>query len=533
MYRIMIVDDEEIMRDGLKSLVNWESLGFQIAADFEDGQEALEYLKNNEVDVILTDIKMTFVSGLDLARYVNDQKLSTKVVLISGYKDFEYARQAVNYNVVQYLLKPISLKDVNRVFAEIRMKIDREKELQKRQEDYQKKFNELISFMRDQFFTDLVLGALKDRNEMNKRLEMLDLNLDAENSPCCLWTATIDRYEEFINENWQYGKDAFCKTITNIFCSARSELKYQFINRREGKFKILIIGTPNISETDFIKKIESDIEYAKNNAEKLLGIKLGSYHTDFYETLYDLAINRPKRIKDELESINYKDINEDIEEHLLDQQKLLMTHVLNGNRESVFSLMEQISKETEPLGIKQRVKFLTDLFNILLNQLQINQIDISKLMKNSWTDFSDLNLSNPEEFKKMLFMKLDNILQSIKGDEEQPDSIIISHIKEYIHENYNKDITLEQIADHVFLSPVYVSRLFKEKTGENFSDYLVKVRMEKALKLLEEPRYKVYEVGYEIGYMSTKYFYKLFKKYYGCTPTEYRKNLFFLKRKGD
>jgi two-component system response regulator YesN len=195
--------------------------------------------------------------------------------------------------------------------------------------------------------------------------------------------------------------------------------------------------------------------------------------------------------------------------------------------------MEQIFKETEPLGIKQRVKFFTDLFNILLNQLQINQIDISKLMKNSWTDFSDLNLSNPEEFKKMLFMKLDNILHSIKGDEEQPDSIIISHIKEYIHENYNKDITLEQIADHVFLSPVYVSRLFKEKTGENFSDYLVKVRMEKALKLLEEPRYKVYEVGYEIGYMSTKYFYKLFKKYYGCTPTEYRKNLFFLKRKGD
>jgi len=79
---------------------------------------------------------------------------------------------------------------------------------------------------------------------------------------------------------------------------------------------------------------------------------------------------------------------------------------------------------------------------------------------------------------------------------------------------------------------VYVSRLFKEKTGENFSDYLVKVRMEKALKLLEEPRYKVYEVGYEIGYKSTKYFYKLFKQYYGCTPTEYRKN-YLLKRKGD
>jgi len=475
---------------------------------------------------------MTFVSGLDLARYVNEQKLSTKVVLISGYKDFEYARQAVNYNVVQYLLKPISLKDINRVFTEIRKEIDRERELQKRQEDHQKKFNELISFMRDQFFTDLVLGALKNRHEMEKRLDMLDLDLDIENSPCCLWTATIDRYEEFINENWQYGKDAFCKTIANIFCTAKSELKYQFINRREGKFKILIIGTPNMSKTDFINKIESDIEYARDNAEKLLGIKLASFHADFYENLYALAINTPKRVKGEPDYINYKDLSEDIEEHLLDQQKLLMTHVLNGNRESAFSLMEQIFKETEPLGIKQMVKFFTDLFNTLLNQLQINQIDISKLMKNGWTDFSNFNLSNLEEFKEMLFMQLDNILQSIKGDEEQSDNIIISHIKEYIHENYSKDITLEQIADHVFLSPVYVSRLFKEKTGENFSDYLVKVRMEKALKLLEEPRYKVYEVGYEIGYKSTKYFYKLFKQYYGCTPTEYRKN-YLLKRKGD
>ena len=186
MYRIIIVDDEEIMRDGLINLVNWTSLGFQIVADFQDGQEVLEYLKDNEVDVILTDIKMTFVSGLDLARYVNEQKLSTKVVLISGYKDFEYARQAVNYNVVQYLLKPISLKDINRVFTEIRKEIDRERELQKRQEDHQKKFNELISFMRDQFFTDLVLGALKNRHEMNTRLNMLDLDLDIENNPCCL-----------------------------------------------------------------------------------------------------------------------------------------------------------------------------------------------------------------------------------------------------------------------------------------------------------------------------------------------------------
>lgn len=523
----MIVDDEAIMREGLMNLVDWKTIGFEVVADFEDGQEALEYLKNNEVDVLLTDIKMTFVSGLDLARYVDEQKLSTKVVLISGYKDFEYAREAVKYNVVQYLLKPISLKEIKRVFTEIRMEIDKERENQKRQKDHQRKYDELISFMQDQFFTDLVLGALRDPDEINKRLEILDLNLDAKNSPCCLWEATIDGYEEFINKNWEYGIDAFYKAIANIFCAIKSDLKFQFINGREGRFKILIIGMPHISNTEFAKKIELDIGKARDNAQKLLGIKLAECHTSFYENLFMLATNTMERIKSKPDAINSIDLNMDFQEHLLEQQKLLLTHVINGNRESTLSLMGQIFQETEPLGAKQMRKFLVNLFDTLINQLQKNGMNISELAKINQVDFSNIKLDTLEETKKILFAQLDNILQKVREySEGQSDNTIIGHIKEYIHKNYNEDITLEQVADHVFLSPVYVSRLFKEKTGENFSDYLIKIRMEKALEFLKDPRYKVYEVAYQVGYKSIKYFYKLFKQYYGCTPTEYRKNLY-------
>ncbi len=528
MYKIIIVDDEEIMREGLINLVDWKALGFEIVAQFEDGDEALEYLKINRVDVLLTDIKMTFVSGLDLARYINDHKLSTKVVLISGYEDFEFARQAVSYNVVQYMLKPISLRDIQSVFSKIRLEMDTEKESMKRQDDKQKKYIELLAATRAQFFMDLVLGALRNPDELKKRLQLLDVDIDPENRPCCLWVASIYKYEDFLDKHWDYGSDAFYKAIGNMFCVDKDSLEFQFINGREGRFKILIIGSPGLSQNVFTQFIEDHINNAGVNTKKMLGIELFEHCKYIFENLCDLAINMDisKKSWSQTENGSSVELNVEVQEHLLDQQKLLMTHIRDGNRESAFSLMDLILEEIRPLRMEHIQSFLDIFFNTLFRQLQKNEIYISEDIKAEWTDLNKLDLNTFEEIKQYLLMRLDTIMHKAKDGEKQSDHTITSHIKEYIRENYSKDITLENVADHVFLSPVYVSRLFKEKTGENFSDYLIRIRIEQALVLLKEPRLKVYEVGHLIGYKSTKHFYKIFKQYHGCTPTEYRKNLY-------
>ena len=119
MYSVIIVDDEEILREGLVNLVDWKTMGFEVAGQFEDGQDAVEFLKRCPVDVVLTDVKMTYMSGLDLSEYIVENRLPAKIVLISGYKEFDDAYRAVQLNITEFLLKPVSLDDIRQVFSRV------------------------------------------------------------------------------------------------------------------------------------------------------------------------------------------------------------------------------------------------------------------------------------------------------------------------------------------------------------------------------------------------------------------------------
>jgi len=195
----MIVEDEEIIRDGLANFIDWESIGFDIVAKTEDGRDALEYLENNVVDVVLTDIKMTFVSGLELAKYFYENQLETKVVIISGYKEFEYARQAIKYNVDNYLLKPFDVDTVIPVFEGIKEELDLERERKIKAEKEKKEYHDLIPLLRDQFFLDLLVGAIKDKDEIKRKLKLLKFDLIPEKTMCII----VNFYISKINKELQ------------------------------------------------------------------------------------------------------------------------------------------------------------------------------------------------------------------------------------------------------------------------------------------------------------------------------------------
>lgn len=145
LYKVVIADDEDIMREGLANFVDWEAMGFELAAQFEDGKEALQYIKDYPVDIVFTDIKMTEVSGLELAKHIYENKLPVKMVLVSGYKDFEYARQAVRFNVVDYVIKPISIKEIKEIFKKIKTELDEEKESREKEQQSGEKYLEMVS----------------------------------------------------------------------------------------------------------------------------------------------------------------------------------------------------------------------------------------------------------------------------------------------------------------------------------------------------------------------------------------------------
>ena len=422
MYSVILVDDEEIIRRGMTIIINNQIQGFNIVETFEDGKEAIEFLAENNVDVVLTDINMTDISGLELAKYIYENKPETKTIIISGYKEFEYAKKAIEYNVQHYLLKPTKPEELEKVLTDVKEKLDEEKNIKLFNMKNKEKYEDLLSVLSQQFFTELILREMRDRKEISEKIELLSLDINIDKDFCHLISVTIDDYDEYLNHEWKHGKERLNMAICNLVCSHK--------------------GTVEIY-TAFIQKNQ----------------------------IFFVAIDCISQNEDLSQQLVYKYLNQ------------------------------------------------TENYMVLHFNLKV-EIKIEK----SFSNILSLGVHNYKHFDNKLHgesgISTDLLLNNIKIDEKS-EEIIILKAKKYIDSNWNKDISLTDVAEHVFLNPAYFSRLFKQLTAENFIDYIIKIRIEKAIELMKEHKYKIYEISDKIGYKSSKYFTKIFKENTGYSPAEY------------
>ena len=185
-YGLIIIDDEEMMRDGLSSLIKWDEIGFHLEGVFEDGRDAIEWLGENDTHVILTDLRMTYVSGLDVASFVREKKLDIKIVIISGYSDFEAAQQALGYQIRDYLLKPISAKKIRDIFTKLKDELDREKEELDAISREINNFESLQNYVEERFVSQLVLGGFRRPAELEQQLDVVKWDRSVLARPCAL-----------------------------------------------------------------------------------------------------------------------------------------------------------------------------------------------------------------------------------------------------------------------------------------------------------------------------------------------------------
>lgn len=519
-YKVLIVDDEEIMREGLANLIEWETMGFEIADKFEDGQNAINYIKTHPVDVVLTDIKMTRVSGLDLARFIYDNKSSTKVVLISAYKEFELAQKAISYNVMHYLLKPVEFQDIYNVFSKIKEQLDMEREDKRQAIEKNNKMEELLTLSRMQFFADAAMGAFTSEEEVLEKVKLLGLNIDPENSECCILYISIGDCK-----NWSYSREGLYTAVKNFFNRTKPSIRYFDLGSFKGVIRFLAVRCDR-SPLDFKEEIESQLKEIRQGIKSLLGmdilVRTGRFCSNIlHMSLTSNVIEKNKGFWQEA------DANEVELSIMTEQLKLILTHILEKEPELSRGIFERHLEELRQYDKKAVQKYLIDFFPLLINRLIVNGVNNGKVNKEI-PDYSVfMRYEHMNEIIDHAKKTFAGIMRQVEGDTNKREGVVIAQIKQYIANNYNRDMTLEDVADAVFLSPVYVSRLFKDKTGENFSDYVIKIKIEKAMELLGNPKYRVYDISNRIGYSSLKYFYKLFKKYTGCTPTEYRNKILY------
>lgn len=452
MYKLAIVEDEDFIRNHLAKIIEQNIPHFEVAGLYSDASLIVDTL--DEYDVILSDIRMTKMSGLELAEKVYTEQAKPKIVLISAYTDFEYAKKALKYDVFDYLEKPIKVGELKKVFENLKDILDK------------KRASALTE--RRNLYTNLAIGNIMniDLEALAKKLEP---SLDVYADPICIYEIVIDNYDEFMSTKWHYEKDVLLNALYSFFDFDNGFLLRLMLQTEE---RIIVLASDkrtHLSENGLLTRM--------NEADSILGIKMSIFDKTPLDNLAALLdnnspINNTITIKKE-------------------QGQLLFSLINEKNVEAAISIAEKI---------KHREKIFSE---------------ITKRLQETYPYVAEISPNLPCN------LWINEIISAI--DKTANTSDTIEQIKAYLYDNFQNDISLDEIAQEFYFNKAYLGRLFKEKTGESFNYFLIKIRMQKAKELLKNPQYKIYEISAAVGYKSAKYFNKVFSAYYGISPTEYRK----------
>lgn len=519
MYKVIIADDEKIIQEGLSNLVDWQELGFEIVATFGDGEDVIEYLETMPVDVVLTDICMVHLSGIDIARYVQESNLSCKVVFVSGHKEFELALQGIKYGVEDYILKPTKVKEVKDVFSKLKKYFDERNRDIKALKKAEEQWKETRPLLEEKFLNSLIMGATENTHYIDQRMKLLYPELDAKQCPCALVNLEIKEYQTFIGNRWSYSSEQFDDAVYNFVRLYEGDAFYHILYKSKNKIKLFVILKRYCETTgENTTKCWEQIQRFKAEFSEIFQLEITVEVEQFFENIYQVIDHR--------DAIVAKNIRqEDARLHVQEQKKLVMSNIMQGNISTAQNILQNIIKSIGQEDSRYRNHFLVDLFVRISDFLKENNPSLFLVVQPFINYTSIFDMTAEAE----ILAYCNRIFNKMKTKESLADNFdkdsLIHRVKEYVQNHIFEDILLENVANELFLSTAHLSRFFKKQTGENFSQYVTRMKIEKAVELLHNPQYRVYQVGEMLGYKTTRYFSKLFFNFTGYYPSQYRKEV--------
>ncbi|WP_419742626.1 response regulator transcription factor [Paraclostridium dentum] len=490
MYKLYLLDDEPFILEGLKYIIDWEEYGFDVVGTSSNGEDGFNFIKNEDVDLIITDIMMPKMTGLELISNLKKINHNAKFIVLSAFQEFQYAKEAISMGAENYLTKPIDEDELIQTIEEVKKKIEKIK---------LEKVDTKI------FKNDLILKLIcnKNNDEVLDRLKLEGVNFNYKN--LCV---VILEFTEGGNIN---------KHILNHI----DNLNYEYCVNLQNQ--ILIIMDKESVNKDALRNLKDDLSSITNEQ---IYISRGKYVDSIdnlncsYQSAKDIHeyklvypniswIREYKEKSYNLENIDYIDFD-----HL---KKLLLN---KDNKESlnyIESIFSKLKKD-ENLTVKQ---IKTKSIEVFLNVY--NYFNDSKIIKGLDLYLEKvINSVNLDQIQ----IELNNMIKHRQSKlEETDDSIspIILKLLRNIEKNYSKDLNLKEVSETYNINSIYLGQLFQKETGILFSDYLNNFRVNKAKKLLVETSLKAAEIGELVGYANKNYFYRKFKDIVGITPSEWRK----------
>ena len=544
MYRLMVVEDEERIRMGIVHAIDWAAMGFEVVGEAINGRDALRKYADCTPDVILTDVRMPVMDGLELVRHLKSENSHVHFVILSGFSDFETVRAALKSQVDDYLLKPTDKKSLIQTFTLLKTKLDRQVEEEQAVRQQQALLKEGLFELRRSFLSALVQGAYTDAGQLEDRLNALEISLTGDSHVVVklqarknlvepILSASESDVAEKCSDSWltdQIDKLNLIleeKEIGIAFPTATGQIVFILSLQHEQNNELSIqqtvldlLQSMQVQDTRW-QSVYAGIGHIYPNLTQMSKSYLEadqalSHH--FFNTETPVVTLLPEFDPDQTVQKWLNEYPYEINE--------IVNKVIAGHAEFVSQMIDQVFNNFR--NKNQTPDFVKDYCYVMMFLLKSNIAGlVEKTEETTFRNFEQVirkseSIDELQEYIHDRFVLIASQISALKDDRKGNNNRTIAILKAYIEANYANELTLEDLSKHVFLTPVYISFLFKSITGENYMSYLRKVRLLKARDLLLKDNYKVYEVSHLVGYSDYKYFTSQFKKMFGISPTDFR-----------
>ena len=543
MLKIFLAEDEVVVRETIKRMIPWEELGFELVGEAADGEMALPLLIRQQPDLLITDIKMPFMDGLTLARLAKKEIPGLKVVILSGYDDFNYAKQAIGIGVEDYLLKPITKNALIERLSEIRSRYEHEKTQKEYYEKFQREMQAYEKNSSRDFFEALVGGSM-DMMEVYKRAEKLGLDIVAEAYNVLIFTMNCD--EDFSRQRDEYSswEAESLELLENFFAGHSSAMLFR---SNIFSYGVLLKGQRETIEentracVDEIRKILSRQDGRREwflavgqSVERLSQIQK-SYHTASrafsQRYLYDENI----LYYDEMETMEHPGGQAETEDNAYLQKvdvnalnpAILQKFLSNGLQEETENFVKDyfyaIGQEPMESLVFRNYVILNVRFSVIsfIKGLGCDTNEMESADTEEVLAESGKNMESAIAYAKKMISQAIEIRDQNSGNKNRS---ILKTAVDFIDSHYmDEEISLNTVANVANVSSNHFSALFSQNMGQTFIEYLTSLRMNKEKELLRCTGMRSSEIAGEIGYKDAHYFSYLFKKTQGMTPSDYRK----------
>ena len=535
LYSIILVDDEEEVRKSIIKQIDWESAGFQVVGDAENGEDALEKIEVLEPDVVLTDIRMPYMDGLTLAEKIRQRYPSTKVVIFSGYDDFEYAQKAIKLNVTEYILKPVNVEELTSILKRIKSNLDEEIEEKRNVSRLRENYRKSLPIIREQFFNDMVHRRLAD-DMIESKLREYDIPITGARK-WIIAAIDVEKSDDRSKKTLSLHEEEELIPIS-VMQIVREKLKSYcrfslFQSTAEAGMVVIAALDDDNTTTGLIDVLGDICKETKRILEVPVTIGIGHSVTGLSKIAgsYQSAV----------EALGYKAVvGSGITIYINDMEPVgsgklefdnsdesdFISAVKFGPDEKIEAVMVRISGKLESARVhyRQQQVYVFGVLNTVIQMIQQYDLNLEEILGGELEYLSVIDkLQKREEFGEWLLKTARKMNQAINQERDMTTRQVIQQARQYIMDNYqNPDLSVEMICRHLHMSPAYFSTMFKKETGQAYIAYLTEIRLNKAVELLNKTDDKTYVIASKVGYQEQNYFSYVFKKKFGVSPTKFR-----------